>query len=1062
MADTDLPRDAAKVLQQLSDASRNSGKSVELTADKIRLLARAFNQMQESAAAAGKDITDVAKNIQAAFDDASGTLVRFTKTGLTEGYQLQSMFAAIASMILDEPVKKLNEELIKENKILDDLSKNQNKLLEDAVKEKKTSEDAIKGLKDKIAQEEKYCKKRTLCDDSAIASLKDQLKNEENVLKKKDDAVSKAKETIEIEGDGVKQQKDKIKALQDQAAKLESIKKLAKEMLEIFTDAFDRFVELDREAEVFRNNTRLMRDQMVEIEKAALNINQELISQGVTIEKAYKSAEALFISFSNSYAVTQEQIRAVSQLNANLGVTESNAAGFLQKMESVGGLTSKQAIGMAGLAAGAAKAAGVPLDKVMHDVANASDTTLTMMKGNVRQMTLAAIQAQRLGVNLEKSAAAARGLLNFQDSVDAEMEASVLLGRSLNLNYARQLSFAGDIAGSQKEILNQVRSMGDFTKMNVFQQEALAKATGYSVADLTSMLKNEEKLSKLKPKQKKAYEEATKALKEQNEETGEQLLQQAQMQSAMNQLSNTFKSFKQILADILTPVVNVAVKLLIPALKLGLVIFNAMLIPVKILAKALDALWEPIEPVVQKISDALDGTNVYIEKIVQGTIDLGVALIKVSFPIKVIIDGFSFISRTIRIIGVSIRSLGQSISNIGSIFRPIGSIISYIGRQINVIGKTGDILKPIFNTVIRLFSMVNNIATGLLTRITGFTSLFGSATGMVGRFASGFGSIGRIFGILNTAKTFFGPIGWILTALQGIWGMFTRLKSGMGFFEAFGETLYDVFVGPFEMIITLLGKIPIIGVLFQQISKIFPVIKTGITSVFNFLQSGWNLIKNIFTGKDVINSIMSIGKMIFTSMFFIPVTILTAIVKIFPKAWSAIKEFFSGVVDKIKGLFSGGGGIGEFIINAVKNVFSVVTMVPMLMIQGFIWYIKTVPMMIWDAVTGIFSKIKEWLSTFDVFGGIFKGLSSIGGGLVSGVTDKISSIGNVVGSVFSETEKETPNTTVTKTETSSDVIAAIQETNRKMDALITLMSNGGISVYLDGRKVSEQLAYASS
>jgi hypothetical protein len=1062
MADTDLPKDAAKILQQLADASRYSGKSVELTSDKIKTLARAFNQMQDAAASAGKDMTDVAKNIQDAFNDASGTLVNFTKTGISEGYQLQSMFAAIAAMMIDTPVKKLNDQLKEEQKILDDLTKNQNKLLDDAQKEKTLSEDTIKGLKDKIAQEEKYCKKRTSCDESTISSLNTQLKKEEDLLKHKDDVVVKLKDQVHIDEESIKQQKDKIKKLQDQAGKLENIKKIAKDVLLVFTDAFDRFVELDKAAESFRNNTKLMRDQMVEIEKSALNVNQELVSQGVTIDKAYQSAQSLVNAFSNAYTVTQSQIKAVSQLNANLGVTEDNAAGFLQKMESVGGLTTQQSIGMAGLAAGAAKAAGVPLDKVMHDVANASDTTLATMKGNVRQMTMAAIQAQRLGVNLEKSAAAARGLLNFQDSIDAEMEASVLLGRSLNLNYARQLSFVGDVAGAQKEILNQVRSVGDFTKMNVFQQEALAKATGYSVSELTTMLKNEERLSKLKPEQKKAYEDATKSLKEQNEETGEQLLQQAQMQSAMNQLSNTFKSFRQILADILTPVVNVAVKLLIPVLKLALVIFNALLIPVKILSKALYAMFEPIEPIVQKISDAFDGTNAYIEKIVQGAIDLGVILIKMSLPIKLVFSMFSSIGNVVMSIGRYVAIMGADFQRFGGILKPIGDVFIFIARQIREFGKTGDILVPIFNTTAKIFSRINAFATGLLRPISGIISAFGSASGMVGKFAAGFGSIGRVVGLLGVAGRAIPFVGQLLTIIQAVWGFFSRIMKGMGIFEALGETLYDVFIGPFEMLFELLGKIPVIGGVFQQISKIFPIIKTVITQVFAIFQTGWNSIKDLFSGKNILPSLLNIGKSFLTSMLLVPTLILKLVSLVFPKAWSAIKDFFSDVVDKIKGLFSGGGGIGEFIINAVKNVFSVVTMIPMLMIRGFIWYIKTVPMMIWDAVTGIFSKIKEWLSTFDVFGGIFKGLSSIGGGLVSGVTDKISSIGNVVGSVFSETEKETPNTTVTKTETSSDVIAAIQETNRKMDALITLMSNGGISVYLDGRKVSEQLAYASS
>jgi len=1021
MADTDLPRDAAKILQQAADATRYSRKEYALTADQIRILAKSFNQMQSAATSASQDVADAAKNIKDAFEKSTETLVLFTSTGLSTGRDLQSLFASIASMVLDAPVKKLNDELSKEQKILNDLVKEQNKSLEQSKVEAKASEDAIKALKDKITEEEKLCGKKTKCNESMVASLKDQLKNEQNLLKNKNDEVKKYEEISKIESDDVKVQKDKIKLMQDKIAKLEKVKEIAKKVLEIFSDAFDRFVELDKAAEDFRKSTRLMRDQMVEIEKAALNINQELISQGVTIDKAYESARALTDAFSNSYTITQEQIKAVAQLNANLGVTEANAAGFLQRMESAGGLTSKQAIGMAGLAANAAKAAGVPLDKVMHDVANASDTTLSMMKGNVRQMTLAAIQAQRLGVSLEKAANSARGLLNFQESVDAEMEASVLLGRNLNLNYARQLSFAGDVAGAQKEILNQVKSVGDFTKMNVFQQEALAKATGYSVAELTSMLKNEEKLSKLKPEQRKAYEDATKSLKEQNEETGEQLLQQAQMQGAMSQLSNTFKSFKQILADILTPVVMVAVKLLIPTLKLALFIFNAILIPVKILSKALYAMWQPIEPLVQSVSDVFDYMNASVEKLVQYGVDLGVILLKISAPIRLMFHLFTGIGQAVRIVGAEIYTIGRSIRSAGGIFNVIGNVVTFIGKQINMIGKTGNILTPIFAATAKVFQFISNIAGSILGPIRGIVTAFGSAGGMVARFASGFGAVGRIVGLLGVAGKAMPIVGWIITGLQAVWGLFSRLMKGMNFFQALGETLYEVVVEPFVMLFDLLGKIPVIGEFFKMITTVFTTLKSVVTSVFSSI-------------------------------------------------WTEVKSFFSNITENFKSMFTGGDGL-------ISKLIGFMTFIPKLVIGAVMWYVTTVPKLlfggilsaittistvIWDTLTGVFTKIKEWFSNFNLMGGLFSGITSVGGGLLSGLFSGIASATSGATSIFSSNTAEGKPEITTTPESSGNIINAIQETNRKLDMLITMMANGGIAVNLDGRKVSEQLAIASS
>ena len=68
--------------------------------------------------------------------------------------------------------------------------------------------------------------------------------------------------------------------------------------------------------------------------------------------------------------------------------------------------------------------------------------------------------------------------MNFQSSLNAEMESSIMIGRQLNLQKARELALSKDLTGFQKEIKNQLSGIGDFTELNVFQQESLAKALG--------------------------------------------------------------------------------------------------------------------------------------------------------------------------------------------------------------------------------------------------------------------------------------------------------------------------------------------------------------------------------------------------------------------------------------------------------------------------------------------------------------------------------------------------------------------------------------------------------
>lgn len=941
MADDTLDQ-TRKAVKDLTDSLKKGGNVSKEVNDQIRILDRSVDHLGEAAKMAAKQARELHKEIDLvtnAFANPAETFGGFLKNGVSTGEDLLRTFSAIAGLMFDEPLKRANEELDKEKKKLDELIKQRHEGI-------KIGDDNVKQLQEKLKNEKDLCDKVTKCDENKVKSLEEQLKTEGNKLKALTD-------DVKLNDDIVKKQEEQVKKAETLKKKLESQIGFIKDMIASFSDAFDRFVELDKAAGAFRQKLGLSREAARGLEKTALELNQQFVTLGVNIDKAYESLAALGNVFGTSLLINKELAQTTTLLAANYGVSEANAAGFLQKMSSIGGMTDKQASAMAGFTANLANAAGVNLDEVMKDVANASDETVTLMRGNVKQMTMAAVQAKQLGVSLDKSASSAKGLLNFTQSVSDEMEASVLLGKNLNLNAARQLSFQGDVAGAQKEILNQVRQMGDFNKMNVFQQEALAKATGYSAVELTKMLKNEEKLAQLSDKEKASYEKALEAMKEQNEETGKELLMRTQMQSAMAQLSNTFMAFKQIMADILTPVVNVAVKLLIPALKVALLVFNLILVPVKILANALYKMFEPLEPIIQSFSDKLDKANGYIETLVQGATDFGAALLKINSAIMLV--GRLF----------------------GSFWNPISIIFKGIGG---------------------VFSIIEAGATRLLRPISGIISSFGSASGVVGKFVAGFGNIGRIGTLLGTAGKAIPIAGTVIAVLQGIWGLFSRLQKGMGFFDALGETLYDVFVGPFEMLVELLTKIPIIGDLFKPLLAVFPIIKSSIKSLFGMFPSMF---------ENVVSILKSFGSVLY-KVFIQP----------WVDAWDFISNLFVGRSNStlgngiIKGLIGVGTAILKIFTSPFEFIFQMI-MTGFTSIATFVQNVLSVPFKIVGKLIGV-----------DTGG--------IGGGVEAGNTSQ------------------------------SDMIAAIEQTNQKLDTLISLMMNGGIAVNLDGRKVSEQLAIASS
>jgi hypothetical protein len=171
---------------------------------------------------------------------------------------------------------------------------------------------------------------------------------------------------------------------------------------------------------------------------------------------------------------------------------------------------------------------GIQLDnkQVVQDVAKVSGQLRLQYANNPKLIAKAVVETKKLGINMEIAANAAKGLLDFESSIENELSAELLTGKSLNLERARGLALNGDSVGAAKEMLAQVGSAADFQNMNVIQQEAIAKAVGMSTDDLANSLVTQENLKKLGDETRNQIEEKIKAAKALGTEEGDSLARQ--------------------------------------------------------------------------------------------------------------------------------------------------------------------------------------------------------------------------------------------------------------------------------------------------------------------------------------------------------------------------------------------------------------------------------------------------------------------------------------------------------------------------------------------------------
>jgi transcriptional regulator with XRE-family HTH domain len=155
-------------------------------------------------------------------------------------------------------------------------------------------------------------------------------------------------------------------------------------------------------------------------------------------------------------------------------------------------------------------------------------------------------------------------LLKFESSITSEIEAELLLGKSINLEKARYYALTNDIEGVTREIASHIGTAKDFTDMNVIQQNALAKAVGLSREELASSLIEREALNKLGNKDLNLQEAYNRLKKEglsqdriAKELGNEALARQYESQSIQTKFNASIEKLKDIFVGLAGPVLKI-------------------------------------------------------------------------------------------------------------------------------------------------------------------------------------------------------------------------------------------------------------------------------------------------------------------------------------------------------------------------------------------------------------------------------------------------------------------------------------------------------------------------
>ena len=327
----------------------------------------------------------------------------------------------------------------------------------------------------------------------------------------------------------------------------------------------DALLSADEATGRLAKNTNLTYTEALQAREEFQRIANLSMDSAINTKGLQESYETIASSLGAQADINQKDLETFTKLREQAGFTNDELAG-MYKMSLVTGKsiedTTKEFLGGA-TALSTQKGLAINVKQLMKDTANVSNATKLSLVGGAKGLAEAAVQAKALGVDLSKVDQIAGSLLNFEDSISAELEAELLTGKQINLETARLAALNGDMATVAEEIKNQIGGSAEFSKMNRIQQEAFAKAVGMSREDLANSLTEQEALQKVGVKTAEAAREKYDALvkqygveKAQKMLGDEALANQFQQQSVQEQYAKSVEKLREIFIGLAQPILE--------------------------------------------------------------------------------------------------------------------------------------------------------------------------------------------------------------------------------------------------------------------------------------------------------------------------------------------------------------------------------------------------------------------------------------------------------------------------------------------------------------------------
>jgi len=463
-----------------------------------------------------------------------------------------------------------------------------------------------------------------------------------------------------------------------------NLKEVLTDPAAIFTFLVAKGLQFNSEVTDLSKNLGVTETQATKIRNEFTSISANTMDTAINTERLLAAQSELNKELNLGVQFSSDTLVNFVRLTEKIGLSAQQAAKLTLASASTGESATEFAGKSALAAAQQAKTLGITVNmkEIMEDTADLTNEQLILFGRQPEAIGKTLAEVKKLGIELGDLNAISSKLLDFQGSIESELEAELLTGKQLNLERARAAALAGDQATLAREIASQVGTISEFESMNVLQRQKLAESLGMNVNQLSGVLIRQEAINKGIADAKDLTDEqlaAAQKLKDtgQAETLAEAVFQIQEQRSAQDKFNDAVIKLQRLFGELLGGPVG----------------------------ELLDALVDVASVVIGPVASAL---NLILTPVKA----LTTLLTKVPNILKVIAAGLVALNFS----GIS-ASVGGIVTKIGDIGKGIGSLVSKAGdlgtKLVSGLSSGGEGLKGFFNGIKNSFTGVQDQAAGI-------------------------------------------------------------------------------------------------------------------------------------------------------------------------------------------------------------------------------------------------------------------------------------------------------------------------------------------------------------